>query len=264
MIALGYVMKTKLANPNNYGVKRLTGVKYIILHSTANDGDTADRNAEYFHNTVVKASAHYFVDDDTIIQSVPDSYIAWSVGGSKYTDCSKTGGGKLHKVATNDNSISIELCDTVKDGTVMATDETLANAADLVKKLMAKYDVDIDHVIRHFDVNGKHCPAYFMDDSKWMTFKRRLLVDSEDDTYEDTVNEGPSEYPDVPFSVRVHISDLNYRSEPSMKGEVKGQTEKGVFTIVDVVGNWGKLKSGVGWIWLGNPNYCTIIKQERG
>ncbi len=37
-----------------------------------------------------------------------------------------------------------------------------------------------------------------------------------------------------------------------------GLTGKGVFTIIEVNNGWGKLKSGVGWIWLGNPQYCTI------
>lgn len=65
-------------------------------------------------------------------------------------------------------------------------------------------------------------------------------------------------FPAVPFTVNVKIDDLNYRSQPSMDGVVKGQTGKGVFTIVEVNNGWGKLKSGVGWIWLGNPQYCTI------
>ena len=65
-------------------------------------------------------------------------------------------------------------------------------------------------------------------------------------------------FPAVPFTVNVKIDDLNYRSQPSMEGTVKGQTGKGVFTIVEVNNGWGKLKSGVGWIWLGNPQYCTI------
>lgn len=65
-------------------------------------------------------------------------------------------------------------------------------------------------------------------------------------------------YPAVPFTVKVVIDDLNYRSQPSMEGAVKGQTGKGIFTIVEVNNGWGKLKSGAGWIWLGNPQYCTI------
>lgn len=46
-----------------------------------------------------------------------------------------------------------------------------------------------------------------------------------------------------------------------MSGKVVGQTGKGVFTITKVKDGWGKLKSGAGWIYLGNPSYCTIGKQ---
>ena len=63
----------------------------------------------------------------------------------------------------------------------------------------------------------------------------------------------------VPFKVRVIVPDLNYRSQPSMQGKVKGQTGRGIFTIVQVTNGWGKLKSGAGWIWLKNPAYCTIL-----
>lgn len=61
----------------------------------------------------------------------------------------------------------------------------------------------------------------------------------------------------LPFTVRVIVDDLNYRSKPSMEGKVLGQTGKGVFTIVDVSNGWGKLKSGAGWIYLENPKYCV-------
>ena len=156
------------AAKGNYGGKRsLSDIKYIVIHYTANDGDSAVGNGNYFHNNVVKASAHYFVDDNKIIQSVLDEYVAWSVGGSKYTDCAKTGGGKLYGVAKNQNTLSIELCDTVKDGTIYPTQATINNALVLTKSLMQKYGIAIDHVIRHFDVTGKHCPAYWMNYGKW-------------------------------------------------------------------------------------------------
>lgn len=67
-------------------------------------------------------------------------------------------------------------------------------------------------------------------------------------------------FPATPFLVKVIVSDLNYRSEPSMSGKVNGQTGIGTFTIVNVKDGWGKLKSGAGWIWLENPSYCTIGK----
>lgn len=65
-------------------------------------------------------------------------------------------------------------------------------------------------------------------------------------------------FPETPFTVKVLIDDLNYRSEPSMKGIVNGQTRRGVFTIMEVKDGWGRLKSGAGWIWLENPTYCTV------
>lgn len=65
-------------------------------------------------------------------------------------------------------------------------------------------------------------------------------------------------FPAVPFLVKVIISDLNYRDLPSMDGAVKGQTGKGTFTITKLSGSWGYLKSGAGWIYLGNPAYCAI------
>lgn len=69
-----------------------------------------------------------------------------------------------------------------------------------------------------------------------------------------------AKFPTTPFTVKVKINNLNYRSEPSMNGTVKGQTGIGTFTITEVKNGWGKLKSGTGWIYLDNPSYCTIGK----
>lgn len=78
------------------------------------------------------------------------------------------------------------------------------------------------------------------------------------DKFANKTTPSTSKFPNVPFTVKVIIPDLNYRSDPSMSGTVKGQTGKGVFTIVEVKDGWGKLKSGAGWIYLENPSYCTI------
>lgn len=171
-------IKIKTANRSNYGGKRSTAdIKYIVIHYTANDGDTAKGNGNYFANNKVGVSAHYFVDDDVIINSVPDDYIAWSVGGNKYK---YTKGGTFYGKCTNANSISIELCDTKKNGVYDFTEATIKNAADLVKLLMKKYNVPIERVIRHYDVTGKVCPKPFVDDEKaWKEFKERLVNNME-------------------------------------------------------------------------------------
>ena len=41
---------------------------------------------------------------------------------------------------------------------------------------MAKYQIPLENVCRHFDVTGKRCPSYFVDPEKWAEFKRRLEV----------------------------------------------------------------------------------------
>lgn len=173
---MGYVFKTELAHRSNFGSTRAySAIKYIVMHYTANDGDRAENNAKYFQSAHKPAtSAHYFVDNDMVVQSVPDNFVAYAVGGKKYTDCAATGGGTLYGKVTNANSISIEMCDTHRDGKYQATEQTMSNAAELCRRLMDKYGVGIDHVVRHFDVNGKHCPAYFMDSAAWERFKDRL------------------------------------------------------------------------------------------
>lgn len=178
MIDLSSIPLVMAARGNHGGTRRAEEIRYLIYHYTGNDGDTAANNANYFKNNVVEASAHYFVDDDSVTQSVPDLTIAYAVGGDKWADCAQTGGGSMYGIIKNRNSISIEMCDTKRDGTLMATEETQARAIELGRALMDKYHIPMEHVYRHFDVTGKHCPAYFMDAAKWAEFKKRLEVDT--------------------------------------------------------------------------------------
>lgn len=70
-------------------------------------------------------------------------------------------------------------------------------------------------------------------------------------------------YPAVPFTVKVIVSDLNIRKTPN--GAVTGKyTGKGIFTIDQVQNGWGHLKSNAGWIYLENASYVTIGKTVTG
>lgn len=168
-------------NSANYGGRRdKSAIKYLVYHYTGNDGDRAANNAVYFRDNVVQASAHYFVDDESIIRSVEDLRVAWAVGGKKWADCGQTGGGAMYGIVTNTNSLSIEMCDTRRDGVYNVTEETMENALELGRMLMDQYGIPIENVYRHFDVTGKHCPQYFMDNSRWAAFKARLVQKEED------------------------------------------------------------------------------------
>ncbi len=161
---------------NRGGQRKAEQIKYLCYHYTGNEGDKAVNNAKYYQNTVVQASAHYFVDDEEIYQSVEDLQTAWSVGGKKWADCPQTGGGTLYGVVTNGSSISIEMCGTARNGQRMASEATLRRSAELGRELMEKYNIPIERVVRHFDVTGKHCPAYMMDAGAWAAFKERLTA----------------------------------------------------------------------------------------
>ena len=188
---MSYTIKEQLANSGNYGGSRnASQIRYLVYHYTGNDGDRAANNAKYFQNNIVKASAHYFVDDTTVWRSVPDLKVAWSVGGSKYANAHKTGGGTMYGVITNTNSLSIEMCDTIRNGVYQASEATLANAAALGRALMEKYDIPIENVYRHFDVTGKHCPSYLVNAQKWAEFKKRLEVKIMDNTPSGAHKEG--------------------------------------------------------------------------
>ena len=150
------------ANAGNVGGTRAaSGIRYIVIHYTGNDGDTAMNNAKYYAGNVVKTSAHYFVDEKEIVRSVDDLRIAWAVGGNKYPSCAQTGGGTMYGKCKNANSISIELCDEKKNGVYAPGAKTVAQALELTKALMKKYNIPVSNVIRHFDVTGKLCPAYW-------------------------------------------------------------------------------------------------------
>lgn len=158
-------IKTNLAHRSNYGGKRTAKIEWIVMHYTANDGDSDESNGKYFQQPLNPvASAHYFVDDDSITRSVPDDFVAYHCGAQTYR----------HPYCRNANSIGVELCDAKRDGRVMATDKTIANAAELVYSLCKQYGIPYDHIIRHYDVTGKLCPAYWVKGDGLAKFRRQV------------------------------------------------------------------------------------------
>lgn len=160
-------MVFKSAHASNFKKGRTDSIKYIVIHYTANNGDTAKNNLNYFaNNQNLSASAHYFVDENEVCQSVKDTDTAYHCGAKTYK----------HKVCRNSNSIGIELCSR-KDtnGKFYFKDNTLANALSLTKELMQKYHIPVTNVVRHYDVTGKICPAPMVNDEKlWNEFLSKL------------------------------------------------------------------------------------------
>lgn len=158
----------KGCNPSNYRKGREFPVHWIVLHFTANNGDTAQNNADFFaRESGLRASAHYFVDPNGVVQSVKDCDTAWHCGrergGSYYNDC------------RNANSIGIEMCSVIRNGVYVIPEETMKRAAKLTRELMAKYHVPVSRVCRHYDVTHKDCPEPWVRNPKqWENFKKML------------------------------------------------------------------------------------------
>ena len=156
------------AHAGNYTPGRSQPVRFLVLHYTAGRNDSAQSNLRYFRDHLVKASAHYFVDDSGWMQSVDDGDTAWSVGTAGIYR-------QKHPVCRNENSISIELCCRYAAGQYAFSGKTVRNAARLTRMLMTRYDIPMENVLRHYDVVSKICPApWVQDEGQWLTFKRQV------------------------------------------------------------------------------------------
>lgn len=160
-------LKTKYAHESNFTKGRTNPIQYIVIHYTANNGDTAAGNGNYFSQPNQNASAHYFVDENSVVQSVKDTDTAWHCG---------TSGTYYHKTCRNTNSIGVEMC-SEKDiyGMYYINEPTIAITIELVQTLMKKYSIPLENVIRHYDVTHKICPEPFVRMTEsWKKFKERL------------------------------------------------------------------------------------------
>lgn len=158
---------------NFYSGRGGNSIKYIVVHYTAGNGDTAMNNAQYFHNNSgLQASAHYFVDEHSVVQSVRDTDGAWHCGGPL-----ESSHHPLHNICMNRNSLGVEMCSDIVGGKYTITQQTVDRTVELVRWLMDKYGIDVDHVVRHYDVTGKDCPEpWVRDESLWRKFKARLTA----------------------------------------------------------------------------------------
>jgi len=137
---------------------------FIVVHDTLNASIGADAEAhyKYFNKATTNASVHYMVDSTQVLQIVREGDGAGHVGKGK-------------NGITNNNSIGIEMCINA-DGDFKVT---LASTIELVKELMAKYNIPIERVVRHHDASswGKICPRSLADNNweEWFKFKEALV-----------------------------------------------------------------------------------------
>ena len=156
------VNKTYDAKPISYDSehkRHYESVQYIVIHFTAVKGDSALNEVKYFAtNNNREAGANFFIDRNGFIErSIPICRTAYAVGGGKYASCFNSDGGKYYGKCTNYNSVSIELCDIVDHYPSKKQLEALVHTI----KYIRKFCPNATEIIRHYDVNGKPCPALY-------------------------------------------------------------------------------------------------------
>ena len=139
-------------------------ILYLVIHDTGNTaaGANALNHKNYVGTNSRKASAHYFVDDHSIVQFVGDSKAAGAVGD-----------GRGRYGITNQNSLNVEMCINSDGNYTM----TYKNTVELTKNLMKKFNIPIDRVVRHYDASKKNCPGHMSKNNwrAWWQFKTDIL-----------------------------------------------------------------------------------------
>lgn len=228
-------------DPSNYRAGRTQPVRYIVMHYTANNGDTARNNCDYYHRVGgLQASAHYFCDEHGAMQSVREDDTAWHCGARAY----------WHPECRNGNSIGIEMCSRKRaDGSYYIKPETVANAAALAREIMQRYGIDTEHVVRHYDVTGKRCPMPWVDDpAQWTAFLAMLTPEHPNEEEDENMVKYKT-IDDVPEWYRSEVQEL------MDAGALKGTGNGAIDLSEDVVR--GAI-IGMRYVEAKNPHYHSI------
>lgn len=139
-------------------------VNDIAIHYVANPGSSAKANRDYFDsldNPEVEgagrqASAHLIVGlEGEVVQCLPLNELAYAVR------------------SRNPDTISIEVCHP--DETGKFSDTTYNTLVKLTAWLLQQEGLTPDHVIRHYDCDGKACPLYYVEhEDAWNQLKQDI------------------------------------------------------------------------------------------
>ena len=148
-------------NPYSRPGAPLQKIDGVVLHYVGNPGTTAKANRNYFQSLSagtegVYASAHFVVGlEGEVLQCVPLSEIAYASN------------------SRNEDTVSVEVCHPDETGAFSTV--SYDKAVELTAWLCREFDLNpATDVIRHYDVTGKDCPRYYVENpGAW----ERFLVD---------------------------------------------------------------------------------------
>lgn len=257
---------------NCYKANKNIIVKGVMLHSVGCPQPDPKVFRDIWNKPGARACVHAIVGKDGIVlQCLPFTMRGWHAGG-----------------AANNTHIGVEMCepDCIKytgGATFTCSDTTKAKemvkrtyetAVELFAMLCKQFSLDPlkdGVIISHAEGHKRGVASNHGDpEHLWSQLKMGYTMDTFRKAVAaklsgEVVTPEPSGTPDkedvkmpkCPYLVRVSIDDLCIRTGPGVTYTWTGRyTGKGVFTIVEVADNWGRLKSGAGWISLA---YCTEV-----
>lgn len=104
----------------------------LVIHDTDNAGATAQNNRDYFNRVYVAASAHYFVDWNTAIQTIPENEVAWHAGPT-----------------ANHRYLSIEMCMPYGHN-ISEFNQVYQNTVELAANMCKRYGWSASDIHSHY------------------------------------------------------------------------------------------------------------------
>lgn len=140
----------------------------ICVHYTGQVGTDADRLALFYSNVAAGmfpdkpnnwTSTQYIVGlNGKIVRIIPDNEIAYAASGK------------------NDGTLHIEVCYSKASGEFET--KSISALRELVQYLMKKYDIPAGNVLRHYDLTGKYCPWFYVDENRWAVLHEHITYSS--------------------------------------------------------------------------------------
>ncbi len=137
-------------------------VNNIVVHYVGNPNTSAEANQRYFDSLAdqdpeqggTSSSSHFIVGlEGEILQCIPIGEISYANGPRNF------------------DTVTIEVCHPDESGKF--NDASYASLVKLTAWLCEELELDEKDVIRHYDVNGKACPKYFVDhEDAWKQFRK--------------------------------------------------------------------------------------------
>ena len=205
----------------------------ITIHHMAANVD-ADEQARRFANKSRQASSNYCISGKKIVCCVPEEYRAWT-SGSRWNDF---------------QAITIEVANSTGKPTWEISKDSYDSLIRLCADICKRYNIipyfdgtKNASFTFHYMFQATECPGpYIKANINRIINDIKALMQGE-------IPAPEPEKPEASYLVKVTANCLNIRSGPGTKYKAVGQIiDHGVYTIVEKIGTWGKLKSGAGWI----------------